>query len=295
MRTRPTPPHATARSRGFTLVELIVGMVISAILMGMIAMIMGSPVQSYLEQSKRNDLVNASERITRRMGEDLKTALPNSVRMANFASTSVLQMLAVANVVFYRNEGAIPNPPVELSFNPPGGDTFVANGTPFSQSGLWLVVKNDGAPGRDAYELVNVITRHNNLPTGGANAVSLTLEDAAFFFTNDTSPSNRMFGVSGPITYVCNRTTGILRRFSGHAIAQTLPVDESAAQLNSAGTVSTVIATGVFACNLACSFMPGTSSTCRSTVTFDVTMTRGAAPDDENLHVFQQFSVENAT
>jgi MSHA biogenesis protein MshO len=294
MRTRSTICPAAARARGFTLVELIVAMVISSVLLGMIAMIMGSPVERYLEQSKRNDLVNASERITRMMGEDLKTALPNSVRVGNFANTSVLQMLAVANVVFYRNEGAIPNLPVELSFTTPQ-DTFVANGTPFSSQRLWLVVKNEGAPGKDAYNLTDVITRHDNLPTGPGNAASVTLEDAAFVFANDTSPTNRMFGVSGPITYVCNRTTGILRRFSGHAIAPTLPLDEAAGQLNSAGASSTVVATGVFACSLACSFMTGTANTCRSTVTFDVTMTRGLAPDDENLRLLQQFAVENAT
>lgn len=275
------------------MVELIVAMTISAILMGMIAMIMGSPVERYLEQSKRNDMVNASERITRTIGDDLKGALPNSVRVGNFANTAVLQMLTAADVVFYQNEGLPAVPPVQLSFTTPG-DTFVANGTPFSQSRLWLVVNNEGVPGKDAYQLANVITLHTSLPTGLGGTASMKVEDNAFVFANSTSPSNRMFGVSGPITYVCNRTTGILRRFSGHDIAQYLPVNESAPQLNSVGTVATVIATGVFACNLTCLVKP-TSATCRSTVTFDITMTRGVAPDDENLRLLQQFAVENAT
>lgn len=292
MRAPSTDHHA--RQHGFTMVELIVAMTICTILMGMIAMIMGSPVERYLEQSKRNDLVNASERITRMVGGDLNAALPNSVRADNFANTSVLQMLAVSDVVFYQNEGIPAVPAVQLSFTTPG-DTFVANGTPFSSQALWLVVNNEGTPGRDAYELANVITRHTNLPTGVGSTASVTVEDGTFVFANNTSPHNRMFGVSGPITYVCNRTTGIVRRFSGHTIVPNLPVDESAAQLNSAGTVSTVIATGVFACNLTCSFVPTSSNTCRSTVTFNATLTRGVAPDDENLRLLQQFAVENAT
>lgn len=291
MNARSTTCHRNARSHGFTLVELVVGMVISAILMGMIAMIMGSPVERYLEQSKRNDLVNASERITRMVGEDLKTALPNSVRVENYANTSVLQMLAVSDVVFYRESVIPPNPSQELSFTTTG-DTFAVNGAPFSQTRMWLVVNHQGLLGHDAYALTNVITR-SDVPTSAVGGVAtFTLDDATFAFA-DGSPSNRMFGVSGPVTYVCNRTTGILRRFRMHAIDQSVPMDESADQLNSAGTDSTVVATGVFGCNLACSFMPNTTNVCKSIVTFDVTMTRGEAPEDENLHLLQQFVVEN--
>lgn len=282
---------ATGASSGFTLVELIVAIAISSLLIGMIGMIMGAPVDSYLEQSKRNDLVNVAERIERTLNTDLNTALPNSVRIGNFANTAVLQMLAVKDVVFYQEAVTPANPAVELSFVTPG-DTFRANG-PFSQTPLWLVVNNEGIPNRDAYELLNVITSTKNAVTINSDISSVAIADVTFTFASNPLSTNRMFGVSGPITFVCNRTTGILRRFEQHAINRFVPADESAAQLNSPGTLSSIVATGVFGCSLRCRSKPG-SSTCLNTVTFDVTVTRGVAPDDENIRLLQQFSVENA-
>lgn len=276
-------------ARGFTLVELIVAITISSLLIGMIGMIMGAPVDRYLEQSKRNELVSVAERIERRLSTDLNKALPNSVRMGNFPNTSVLQMLEVKDVVFYHESVMPPTPLEELSFTTPG-DTFRANG-PFSQTPLWLVVNNEGIPNRDAYELLNVITRNGVIINSGTSLVNIA--DGTFTFASNPLSTNRMFGVSGPITYVCNRTTGVLRRFEAHIIDRFVPADESAPQLNSAGTISSIVATGVSGCNLQCLLKP-TSATCRNTVTFDITVTRGVAPDDENIRLLKQFAVENA-
>jgi prepilin-type N-terminal cleavage/methylation domain-containing protein len=284
-----TRTRSIGRAEGFTLVELVVAITISSLLIGMIGMIMGAPVDRYVEQSRRNELVSVAERIERRLSTDLDTALPNSVRVRNFANTSVLQLLVAKDVVFYHESVMPADPVVELSFTTPG-DTFRANG-PFSESPLWLVVNNEGIPNRDAYELLNVITRNAVTVNSATSPVAIT--DGTFAFASNPLSTNRMFGVTGPITYVCNRATGILRRFEQHAIDRFVPADESAPELSSAGTLTSIVATGVSGCNLQCQYKPG-SYTCRNTVTFDITVTRGAAPDDENIRLLNQFAVENA-
>lgn len=274
---------------GFTLIELIVSIAISSIIVGMIALVMGAPADQYLQQSMHNELVEASERTTQTLTTDLNAALPNSVRIGNYANTEVLQMLAVTDVVYYQDETVAPTANAGLRIGA-ADNRFDAYGR-FSQRPVWLVVNHELQPGRNAYAGTDVITPASiNVPLNAWGTTNVLLAPAVQF--NSPSPTNRMFAVSGPITYVCNRTTGILRRFSSHAIAPAMPVDETAPQLNTPGTVTETVATGISACSLRCTTVVG-SSACARTVSFTMTVTRGAVADPQFIQIMQQFAVEN--
>lgn len=286
------------RQHGFTLVELVVSLVVSSILMGMIAMIIGAPVDRYMEQRRRSELVDASDRITRVLAADLAHALPNSVRIRNSANISVLQMLEVTDVAYYVAE-PLPATPAQalegLSFLN-NGDQFVAYGrfdNPRGANPPLLVVGHTGINPNNAYSPANTVMAGNaNVDTTpGMNGHPITLAAGSRF--GNTSATNRIFAVRAPITYVCNRSTGRLQRFTDHAIAAALPANESAAQLNSPGTVVSTLATGVTTCNVAC--VVSANSLCDDAVTLSVTLTRGAAPAISTLRVFHQGAVENAT
>lgn len=277
------------RARGFTLLEMVVAITISGILMASVALIISRPVEAYNEQSRRNELIDASNRVGRMLGSDLAKALPNSVRIRNFANTSVVQMLEVTDVLYYQVEPPIPTAAqaaVGLNFT---GDTrFQAYGS-YTQDSLLVV--NDTTGG--AYANTGVISPP---PTPNVTRVfgTYTLDfSPAFTFTSGSSPTNRMFAVRGPITYVCNRTTGQVTRFAGHARDPAVPADESAAQLNSAGTQSSVIATGITACAVQCAATSG--NRCLQTLTFSATVSRGVAPDADQVRVNRNYRVENGT
>lgn len=290
-----------ARQRGFTMVEMVVSLVVSSILMGMIAMIIGAPVDRYMEQRRRNELVDASDSITRMLTADLAHALPFSVRISNSANISVLQMLEVTDVAYY-----VPEPPLPNAAQALEGLNFLNNGDQFTAYGRfdgprsvipplrpWLVVGHTGTGTFDAYSPANNIRIMNAVPTPtpGMNGYPITL-GAGFRFGNPSSATNRLFAVRAPITYVCNSATGRLQRFTDHGFAAVPPANEAAPELNTPGTVVSTLATGVTSCNVAC---PLANTVCNRTVTLSVTLSRGVVPNISTLRVFQQAAVENTT
>lgn len=266
------------KGRGFTLVELVVSIVISGILMGMIAMIMGAPVETYLGQSRRNDLVDVSSRISRTLPADLQKALPRSVRIADNGNTKVLQMIEVSDVLYYKDVSPTPIPNQELSFGM-FGDTFSVYGR-VSANPSTLVL---GSNGNEAYGAA-VVT---SVPTPGAGTSQQVTLPAGFSFTVP-SPTNRVFAIAAPITYICNLNTGRITRFAKHARNMAMPVDETASQLN--GAESSIVATGVTACSLQC--FTGLDP-CLTTLALTVTVARGIAPDIDSTQVIQQYALEN--
>jgi MSHA biogenesis protein MshO len=64
-----------------TLIELIVVITISAIVATVLGVIIVRPIQSYQAQVRRAELVDAAEMALRRMGREIRLALPNSVRV----------------------------------------------------------------------------------------------------------------------------------------------------------------------------------------------------------------------
>lgn len=73
---------------GFTLVEMIVVMVITGIIGGMVAIFIKAPVQGYMDSSRRAEMTNIADTALRRLARDIRTAVPNSVRVPNPAGVN---------------------------------------------------------------------------------------------------------------------------------------------------------------------------------------------------------------
>ncbi len=68
--------------RGFTLVEMIVVIVITGIIAGVVAIFLRAPVQGYVDSARRAELTDVADTAVRRMARDVRTAVPNSMRIA---------------------------------------------------------------------------------------------------------------------------------------------------------------------------------------------------------------------
>lgn len=68
---------------GFTLVEMIVVIVITGILGGVVAVFLRAPIQGYVDSARRAELVDIADTALRRIGHDIRSAVPNSVRVLN--------------------------------------------------------------------------------------------------------------------------------------------------------------------------------------------------------------------
>lgn len=66
---------------GFTLIELVLVMVVLGIVGAIVAVFMKSPVEAYRVTLSRAELTDAADTAARRLARDIRTALPNSLRI----------------------------------------------------------------------------------------------------------------------------------------------------------------------------------------------------------------------
>ena len=92
------------RQSGFTLVEMIIVIVITGIIGGIVAMFIKAPVQGYVDSARRAELTDIADAAVRRMARDVRTAVPNSVRIANCGAIPCVEFLPTKDGGRYRVE-----------------------------------------------------------------------------------------------------------------------------------------------------------------------------------------------
>jgi MSHA biogenesis protein MshO len=236
---------------GFTLVEAIVVIVITAIIGGMVAVFIRIPVQGYVDTAARAELTDVADTALRRMARDLRLALPNSIRIS--ADGRYLELLLTKTGGRYLAEEDDQNPADILSFTNPNKLNFNVVGTmPVGAQtinpGDSIVVYNLG-PGlapADAY------TGANRAVVNNVNGNTITLTANPFAQQNPAmaSPTNRFQVVTTPVTYLCDGAAGgngQLVRYWNYQIQPAQPFTV-ANQPNPPGTNAALLATGVQSC-----------------------------------------------
>lgn len=253
----------TARHSGFTLIELIVTLVISAIVVSFVSFFIGGPVKGFMDQARRARLVDATDSALQRIGRDVRRALPNSVRTTSAAGVVALEILSTVDGGRYRAQ-----PPgtaaqvldfaaADGSFNVLGPFTQVTK--PFTSTSHYLAIYNVGVPGADAYELANVITPAGtqiNIAVDGATGEDRVTLAPAFRFAYG-SPSQRVYLVDGPVSYLCDTAAGTLIRYEGYSIATSQAARDSNAELVAAGASASLMVDQLTGCTF--TYTPGTA------------------------------------
>ena len=244
---------ATRVARGFTLIELVITIAVGSVVVAFMAMFIVTPMTIYTAQTRRAMLVDAADSALRFIGRDLRAALPNSVRVSASGSVTALELLATADGARYQDSGPLSNPALALDLT--AADGAFATTVPFTQvtlpwtsSAYFLSIYNVGVPGANAYEMANVITPAGTTITISAGATAnqnLVTLSPAFQFAFG-SPGQRVFLVSGPVSYLCDTAAATLTRYSGYTIASAQPA--SAAALNAAGASAALVASNVAGC-----------------------------------------------
>lgn len=71
------------KMRGFTLIELVMVIMVTGIIAASLTVFLRPAVDSYFDTRRRADLVDMADTALRRMAQDVRRAVPNSVRSAN--------------------------------------------------------------------------------------------------------------------------------------------------------------------------------------------------------------------
>jgi MSHA biogenesis protein MshO len=269
------------KQAGFTLIEAIVVITVTAILSAVVAVFLRKPIDQYMDLDRRSSISDIADTAARRVSRDLHLALPNSVRMVG---NQCLEFLPTVTGGRYRAD-------VDSSG---AGNVFRAEQalTQFDVIGAMpsipnvndqVVVYNLGVPGADAY------ASDNRSSISAVSATSLTFANKVFPFA---SPANRFQVISGTeqaVFYVCNNPgvdangngTGSLLRFSAYGINAAAP------------TVCPLIqpTTPVLATNLSvCNFTYSAGITERSAL---VQIRLGVRQANETVNLYHDVHISN--
>lgn len=287
------PLQSGLRRAGFSLVELIVVIVITGIIASVVGLFINGPIQAFLDQARRAELVDAAQLAMSRMGRDLRAALPNSVRI----SGSAIELLLTLDGERYRVEtpGAADDrlefAATDAAFNTLGplGSADASPAVAYTLTGA-LAIYPVLQPGANPY----VAGDRSMTPFGNIRVTPVTNSGYAEYqvsltaaagapgphrFAHD-SPTRRVFLVEGPVTYQCSPPQ--LLRYSGYGVTQFQ-------QVPPAGT-PVVIANNVQAC--AFDYDAGTAT--RNAVVSIALSLADSAVLVERIRVIRQIHVGNA-
>jgi len=247
--------RATAPSRGFSLVELIVVILILGVLSASVGVFMANPVRAYFETIDRSTLSDAGNAVVRRITRELQSAVPNSARITSSGSSTFLEYVPIVDAGRYRyavSNGNDPTGTDPLVVASATDNSFQVLGpTINAPAGSQLVVWNLGSGNSNLYSGTNI----RNITSVGSALQTITFTPTTVW--PGDSPGYRFEIVNGAVTYACAANasgTGTLTRYSGYAIQATQPTSVSSSPLSTA-TSSLVLA------NVSgCSFTPGAVS-----------------------------------
>lgn len=210
---------------------------VTGVIAAVVAVFLRGPVLGYVDTARRAELTDAADTALRRIGRDVRLALPNSVRVTVAGGVTYLEFLLVRTGGRYRLEsGSVANPC-------PGGLaddvlSFSAADTCFKTIGnipnIGQVTANDfvvvfnlppGTPNASAYQFAGTGGNKGQisapLPVAFAGEDRITIDPLTTFTFE--SPGRRFFIIEGPVTYACDPAAGTLTRHAGYAIAAVQP------------------------------------------------------------------------
>ena len=291
-------PH----QRGFTLVEAIVVMVITGVLAGIMVLFIRRPVQNYTDAAARAELSDAADLALRRMARELRSALPNSVRLTVVGNVWWLEFVpTVSGGKYLAMEDNPVNTARPLSFTNPVAAPFNVIGpmpvlAPTGPSFIAIYNLGPGFVNADAYNRdnlalvtgMNIGDRTISYESAAPGVAPNNVINPYAIAPQNPSPDQRFQVVTPPVTFRCDGQadgTGTLTRFAA--------ANFSAAQPQPTAAAGRMLANNV----VACSFSIGTPAS-RQSALIGLTLvlgraSPGAANALETVTLTHQIHVDN--
>ncbi len=248
--------HTRNRQYGFTLVEMIMVIVITGIIGGMVAVFLKTPIDQYIAVGRRAALTDIADTAIRRMARDVRTAVPNSVRVAGCGANSCVEFLPTRDGGRYR---AAQNCTGACTGNAlifgAADNTFDIIGTAINfLAGDYIVVGSTQSSGNPPYDTTATGVLRAYTGTAGSQT-TVSFNNSAGLPVWAALPSQRFDVVDGAqqaVTYACVGTLGTLdANQNGQAsLVRYWNYGFNAAQVNPPGGLSAILANDVSGCTI---------------------------------------------
>lgn len=226
------------KTRGFTLVEMLVVIIILGILAGILTVFLRPAIVSYIDTRRRADLSDIADTALRRIGQDVRNAVPNSVRMGS--SASCIQLVPTLNGGRYRmdidnvnpGEAALDTGAATSQFDVLSPMNMTPTSTP--AIGDWVVINNQN--GVDVYNGDN------------RSAITAIATPAANIGQHRLSITPKQFSPGyngGRFTIVSNATQTVFYNRVGTTLYRTPAAFNATAAASCASTAGAILATDV--------------------------------------------------
>jgi MSHA biogenesis protein MshO len=258
-------------SKGFTLIELCMVMV----LLGMTAMGAGGIIkassQIFIDVSEREALTSNVRFSVERLNREIRTALPNSVRVFSDETVKCLEYIPTLVIGISLEVPAVPE-----ATDPEGGDTTitVVRFDDSLLSGVVHVVVNPLVVDQ-VYDTIEKSTIRYALDSEGRGSIgkiidnlwTIELEEQVYFKEN--SPTKRIFFVNEPVAYCASE--GLLTRYTDYGF-NGIELDENGKALTGQLDINDEPLTGVGVLMAESIDLAGTSFTVKKASSFRNTL-----------------------
>lgn len=265
--------------QGFTLVELVMVIALAGVIAVLISTVMSNPLQSFVDQSRRAELVDKASMALNRMARDVRLAVPNSLTAIG---SSEIRMLSIAAAGRYRaNQPVTGGPRVDPPQCPQAGNCSIDILSPItpgsSTAEHWLIIYSTNASELGAVASPSVISPKAFSWSGGA--LSADLQNFRFKYA---SPQHRFYLVKDLVNYRCDGA-GIDANENGTGKLWR-GISEN---LNGSNPSESLVVDSVSGCSF--TYAPGTN-TRNGLLTLRLTL----AQEGETITLLQQVHVDNA-
>jgi len=195
---------------GFTLIELIIVILLTAILAISLTSLTRYSISGYIDAKDRNQLSQSAKWVTERIAREAREALPQSIRTNVSGNVHCVEFM---NIVNASTDLDLPASGQVSSFN---AVEFDLN---FSAGLLVAIMPIDATA---IYSVTGTLGNVASITDLGSQ-VSITLSGPTVF--NRRSPQNRFYLLNTPVSFCLDNNSGQLTRHSGYSItlAQATP------------------------------------------------------------------------